>query len=109
MAGPGGSTWCTGDRIDWVLFSTCMLAYFVVGLQQRLVNIQAMSQHVMDLYYSLVPGHPGHLVFGILGGVQVVCMIGRLHAYEGHSMWQVRFVIHLRAQSIQAMFFNSFI
>jgi len=36
-----------------------------------------------------VPGHAGRLVFGSLGGVEVVAMQGRVHAYEGHSMWQV--------------------
>ena len=36
-----------------------------------------------------VPGHAGRLVFGILGGKEVVCMQGRIHAYEGHDLWKV--------------------
>lgn len=34
-------------------------------------------------------GHVGRLVLGSLGGIDVVAMQGRVHAYEGHSMWQV--------------------
>jgi purine-nucleoside phosphorylase len=35
---------------------------------------------------SAVPGHSGNLCFGELSGVQVVCMQGRAHVYEGHSV-----------------------
>jgi len=42
------------------------------------------------LFVVLVKGHLGRLVFGSLGGVDVVVMQGRIHAYEDHSMWQVR-------------------
>ena len=31
------------------------------------------------------PGHAGRLVFGMVEGVRVVCLQGRLHMYEGHS------------------------
>jgi purine-nucleoside phosphorylase len=36
-----------------------------------------------------VPGHPGNLCFGAIGGVPVVCMQGRLHLYEGHPIDRV--------------------
>ncbi|TYZ64305.1 hypothetical protein PybrP1_006275 [[Pythium] brassicae (nom. inval.)] len=35
---------------------------------------------------STVEGHAGELVFGDLDGVQVVCMRGRFHSYEGYDM-----------------------
>jgi len=35
---------------------------------------------------ATVPGHFGELVFGTIGGIQVVCMRGRFHYYEGNSM-----------------------
>jgi purine-nucleoside phosphorylase len=38
---------------------------------------------------SNVAGHSGHLCFGDVDGVPVVCMQGRVHLYEGHSAWQV--------------------
>ncbi|HEX3771749.1 MAG TPA: purine-nucleoside phosphorylase [Polyangiaceae bacterium] len=38
---------------------------------------------------SEVPGHAGNLCFGSAGGVPVVCMQGRVHLYEGHSIDKV--------------------
>ncbi|VDO01637.1 unnamed protein product [Rodentolepis nana] len=38
---------------------------------------------------STVVGHAGNLVFGKLGGKDVVVMQGRFHPYEGYSMSQV--------------------
>ena len=35
---------------------------------------------------SRVPGHSGNLSFGEVEGVPVVCMQGRIHYYEGHSI-----------------------
>src|SRR5271166_5334587 len=35
---------------------------------------------------SGVAGHAGNLCFGTASGVPVVCMQGRVHAYEGHSL-----------------------
>jgi purine-nucleoside phosphorylase len=35
---------------------------------------------------SAVPGHSGNLCFGEVSGVPVVCMQGRAHLYEGHSV-----------------------
>ncbi|CAH1985584.1 unnamed protein product [Acanthoscelides obtectus] len=38
---------------------------------------------------STVVGHGGKLVFGTVGGVPVICMKGRFHAYEGYPLWKV--------------------
>lgn len=35
---------------------------------------------------STAPGHQGRFLAGTLSGKPVLCMQGRLHAYEGHSM-----------------------
>jgi purine-nucleoside phosphorylase len=40
---------------------------------------------------STVEGHSGKLVLGIVGGVSVAVMQGRVHAYEGYSMAEVTF------------------
>ncbi|XP_017776147.1 PREDICTED: purine nucleoside phosphorylase isoform X2 [Nicrophorus vespilloides] len=37
---------------------------------------------------STVEGHAGQLVFGYLMGVEVVCMKGRFHHYEGYPLWK---------------------
>jgi purine-nucleoside phosphorylase len=38
---------------------------------------------------SSVAGHDGNLCFGTVAGVAVVCMQGRVHLYEGHSVDRV--------------------
>lgn len=44
---------------------------------------------IEDFPYSTVPGHEGRFVFGMLGGVKVVCMQGRVHYYEGYPISDV--------------------
>ncbi len=38
---------------------------------------------------STAPGHTGQFIFGTLKGVNVVCMKGRIHYYEGYDMSEV--------------------
>ena len=44
---------------------------------------------------STVKGHGGKLVFGKLGGSDVVLMAGRFHYYEGYSMEEVTFPVRV--------------
>jgi len=44
---------------------------------------------------STVEGHSGRLIFGNLGGKQVVAMQGRFHFYEGYSMDKVTFPVRV--------------
>lgn len=38
---------------------------------------------------STVEGHAGQMIFGLLGGVPVMCMQGRFHYYEGYPLAKV--------------------
>lgn len=44
---------------------------------------------------STAPSHAGRFVIGTLAGRPVICMQGRLHAYEGNSSQQIAFPICL--------------
>jgi purine-nucleoside phosphorylase len=45
-----------------------------------------------------VPGHPGELWLGEVGGATVACLRGRVHAYEGHPVARVVFGARLLAE-----------
>ncbi|MBN1480214.1 purine-nucleoside phosphorylase [candidate division KSB1 bacterium] len=48
-------------------------------------------------YYpvSTVPGHVGQWVIGDLDGIVVLCIQGRVHYYEGYSLEDVTYYVHL--------------
>lgn len=57
---------------------------------------------------STAPEHAGRLLFGYLGGKDIVAMQGRFHYYEGYSMQQIAFPIRvLKALSVNTMFVSN--
>ncbi len=44
---------------------------------------------------STVEGHHGRLIFGVLGGKEVMAMQGRFHFYEGYDMQTVTFPVRV--------------
>ena len=44
---------------------------------------------------SPVPGHKGRLVYGILEGIEILALQGRVHTYEGYEQWQVTYPARL--------------
>lgn len=57
---------------------------------------------------STVESHKGKLIFGNLGGKQVVAMQGRFHYYEGYNMKQVTFPVRvMKLLGIQRLFVSN--
>ena len=57
---------------------------------------------------STVEGHSGKLIFGELGGKNVVAMQGRFHFYEGYDMQQVTFPVRvMKFLGIQKLFVSN--
>ena len=50
---------------------------------------------IPDFPVSTVEGHQGQLIFGKLGGKEIIAMDGRFHYYEGYTMAQVTFPIRV--------------
>jgi len=57
---------------------------------------------------STVQGHAGKLVFGKLGGKEVVLMAGRFHYYEGYSMQEVTFPVRvMKALGVETLILSN--
>lgn len=57
---------------------------------------------------STVESHAGKLLFGKLGGKEVVAMQGRFHYYEGYSMQQIAFPVRvLKANGAMTLFVSN--
>lgn len=52
-------------------------------------------QDIPHFPVSTVEGHSGRLIFGRLGGKEVLAMQGRFHYYEGYDMKQVTFPVRV--------------
>ncbi len=52
-------------------------------------------ENIPNFPVSTVEGHNGKLIFGDLGGKNVVAMQGRFHFYEGYTMQQITFPVRV--------------
>lgn len=63
---------------------------------------------IPNMPVSTVEGHSGKLIFGKLGGKEIMAMQGRFHFYEGYSMQQVTFPIRvMKACGIETLFVSN--
>lgn len=66
------------------------------GLVKEIEIIDEISySDIPNFPVSTVEGHSGKLIFGKLGGKQVIAMQGRFHFYEGYDMKQVTFPVRV--------------
>jgi purine-nucleoside phosphorylase len=69
------------------------------GLVNEIEVVDEVSyEHIPDFPVSTVESHSGKLIFGKLGGKDVVAMQGRFHYYEGYSFEQVVFPVRVMHQ-----------
>lgn len=66
------------------------------GLVNEIDIKQSISYDTIPNFpVSTVKGHQGRLIFGKLGGKNVVAMQGRFHFYEGYTMHEVTFPVRV--------------
>ena len=66
------------------------------GIADEIENkVEIPYREIPHFACSTAPGHKGQLVCGTLNGTEVLCMQGRLHFYEGHSMQDIIFPIRM--------------
>lgn len=59
------------------------------------IKFTLLYDEIPNFPISTVEGHHGKLIFGILGGKNVVAMQGRFHYYEGYTLQQVTFPVRV--------------
>ncbi len=82
------------------------------GLGRLAAEIEVIDafpyQEIPNFPVSTVEGHSGRLVFGRLGGKEVMALEGRFHYYEGYDMKQVTFPVRVMYElGIQTLFVSN--
>ena len=72
------------------------------------IELTIPYQEIPDFPVSTVEGHSGKLIFGQLGGKNVLAMQGRFHYYEGYSMPEVTFPVRvMKLMGIHTLFVSN--
>jgi len=58
-------------------------------------RIELPFEDIPNFPRTTVPGHEGKLIFGELGGAEIVAMKGRFHYYEGWNMEEIVFPLRM--------------
>ncbi len=78
------------ERTDFVPETALVLGSGLGGFAQKIdVRAQIPYGEIPGFPVSTVKGHEGKFIFGLVAGVPVAAMQGRVHYYEGYSMEDV--------------------
>ena len=84
------------DRVKKPIDAGIILGSGLGGLVNEIViELTIPYSQIPDFPVSTVEGHSGQLIFGQLGGKNVLAMQGRFHYYEGYSMKEVTFPVRV--------------
>ena len=104
------------ETAQWLLAHTTSRPTTAVVLGTGLGRLAAEIEIIDEFPYSAIPhfplstveGHSGKLIFGLLGGKEVLAMQGRFHFYEGYDMKQVTFPVRvMHALGIKNLFVSN--
>ncbi|MEX2436313.1 MAG: purine-nucleoside phosphorylase [Balneolaceae bacterium] len=71
---------------------------------EMIVESEIYYDEIPHFPVSTVESHAGKLLFGTLGGKEVVAMQGRFHYYEGYTMQQIAFPVRvLKANAVDTL------
>lgn len=91
------------ETAAWIKSHTSMRPQTAIVLGTGLGRLAAEIEIVNEFPYEQIPnfpvstveGHSGKLIFGHLGGKDVMALQGRFHFYEGYDMKQVTFPVRV--------------
>lgn len=94
------------ERITETPHTGIILGTGLAGLVKEIdVSVKIPYTEIPNFAVSTVEGHHGQLIFGKLGGEQVVAMQGRFHFYEGYDMKEVTFPVRvMKALGVEYLF-----
>lgn len=91
------------ESISYIRTKTNVVPDVAIVLGTGLGALVNQASNKTEIHYSAIPNfptstietHAGTLVFGVIGGKNVVIMNGRLHYYEGYTMQEITFPIRV--------------
>lgn len=94
------------ETVQFIRSKTQSQAKVGIILGSGLGNLANQIQADLEIPYGEIPhfpvstveGHKGRLIFGQLGGKQVLVMAGRFHFYEGYTAQQVAYPVRVMRQ-----------
>lgn len=104
------------ETAEWIKNHTQMRPLTAIVLGTGLGRLAAEIEIVDEFPYQDIPnfpvstveGHSGKLIFGRLGGKDVMALQGRFHYYEGYDMKQVTFPVRVMYElDIQNLFVSN--
>lgn len=104
------------ETAEWIKNHTQMRPLTAIVLGTGLGRLAAEIEIVDEFPYQDIPnfpvstveGHSGKLIFGRLGGKDVMALQGRFHYYEGYDMKQVTFPVRVMYElGIQNLFVSN--
>lgn len=96
---------CLEEAVGAIRKTSSLTPEVAIILGTGLGNLAQRVKEKSAIPYSKIPhfpvstveSHRGELVLGTLAGKKVVVMEGRFHGYEGYSMQEVTFPVHMMA------------
>ena len=104
------------ESVDFILSKTSVKPSVGIVLGTGLGGLVKEIEVINEISYSDIPNfpvstvesHSGKLIFGKLGGKEVVAMQGRFHFYEGYDLKQVTYPIRvMKLLGIEKLFVSN--
>ena len=104
------------ETAQYILSKTTLRPKTAIILGTGLGQLATQIEDAESIPYSEIPnmpvstveGHSGKLIFGKLGGKEIMAMQGRFHYYEGYNMKEVTFPVRvMKACGIETLFVSN--
>lgn len=104
------------EALNYIQSKTDLQPEYMLILGTGLGQLAEEMDVIDEIHYDEIPhfpistveSHAGKLLFGTLGGKEIVAMQGRFHYYEGYTMQQIAFPVRvLKANGAMTLFVSN--